>query len=94
MKLNAWTALGLFAQTLFFMRFLLQWISSERAGRSVVPMAFWYFSLSGSLLLLAYSVHKLDPVFILGQSTGSFIYVRNIALIRKGERRTGAAMPD
>ena len=94
MKLNAWMALGLFAQALFFMRFFIQWIASERAGQSVVPMAFWYFSLGGSLLLLAYSVHKLDPVFILGQSTGSFIYVRNIALTRRGRRGRGAVAAD
>ena len=88
MTWNYWVALGLFAQALFFMRFLVQWIASERAGESVVPMAFWYFSIGGSLLLLTYAIHKLDPVFIIGQSTGSLIYIRNIVLIRRKARQS------
>lgn len=89
MNWDYWIVLGLFAQGLFFMRFLVQWIASERAQETVVPMAFWYFSLAGSTLLLAYAVHRLDPVFILGQSMGAFIYVRNIVLTR---RKTARAM--
>ena len=64
--------------------FLVQWIASERAKRSVIPMAFWYFSLAGGLVLLIYAIHVGDPVFILGQSTGAFIYLRNIWLRTRG----------
>ena len=78
-----WLILGFSAQALFFTRFLVQWIASERAGRSVVPLAFWYLSISGSLLLLFYAVHRMDPVFIAGQSMGTLIYTRNIVLIRR-----------
>lgn len=78
-----WLILGFSAQVLFFTRFLVQWIASERAGRSVVPLAFWYLSISGSLLLLFYAIHRMDPVFIAGQSMGTLIYTRNIVLIRR-----------
>lgn len=76
-----WIVLGLFAQLLFFLRFFIQWIASERRGESVIPIPFWYLSLGGSLMLLAYSIWRQDPVFILGQSVGSVIYVRNLVLI-------------
>ena len=59
-----WLSLGFIAQALFFMRFFVQWVASEKAGRSVVPLAFWYLSISGSLLLLFYAIHRRDPVFI------------------------------
>ncbi|MEL7211071.1 MAG: lipid-A-disaccharide synthase N-terminal domain-containing protein [Pseudomonadota bacterium] len=81
-----WVAFGLFGQLLFTGRFLVQWIASERAKRSVVPIAFWYFSIGGGLILLAYAIYRQDPVFILGQSMGLFIYLRNLWLIRV-ERR-------
>lgn len=77
-----WLGLGLLGQALFSMRFLVQWISSERAGRSVIPIAFWHLSIAGSLVLLAYAVHQRDPVFILGQATGIGIYTRNLVLLR------------
>ena len=80
---NAWLVLGFVAQALFATRFLVQWIASERAKASVVPHAFWYFSLAGGLLLLAYAIYRRDPVFILGQTMGSFIYLRNLHLIRR-----------
>lgn len=64
------------------MRFFIQWIASERSKRSVIPMAFWFFSLGGGLLLLSYAIFRRDPVFIIGQSTGTFIYLRNLWLIR------------
>lgn len=73
-----WLAVGFIGQAFFFSRFLLQWIASEKAGRSVIPMAFWYCSLGGGLTLLLYAIHIGDPVFILGQSTGAFIYLRNL----------------
>ena len=81
-----WLALGLVGQAAFFGRFLVQWIVSEREKRSTIPMAFWYFSIVGGLILLLYSIHKRDPVFILGQATGLFIYLRNLALIRRHPR--------
>lgn len=96
MNWDAWVALGLVAQGVFFTRFLVQWLASERARQSVIPVAFWYLSLCGSLLLLIYSVHVKDPVFILGQSTGSVIYIRNIVLIMRSRRlksKTGKAGP-
>jgi lipid-A-disaccharide synthase-like uncharacterized protein len=82
-----WVIVGLGGQLLFTGRFLVQWIASERARRSVVPLAFWYFSLAGGLILFAYAVHRWDPVFILGQSLGVFIYTRNLWLIYAERRR-------
>ena len=76
-----WLALGFFAQALFSARFLAQWIASEKAGKSVIPIVFWYLSIAGSTLLLIYAIHRLDPVFILGQFGGLFIYSRNLYLI-------------
>ena len=76
----AWLALGFVGQTFFFSRFLVQWLASERAGRSVIPMAFWYLSLLGGATLFIYALHVGDPVFIIGQSTGVFIYMRNLYL--------------
>jgi lipid-A-disaccharide synthase-like uncharacterized protein len=82
-KFDFWLAFGLIAQLLFTARFLVQWISSERAGKSVVPMAFWFFSMGGGLLTLVYGVVKREPVIILGQAMATFVYVRNIMLIFK-----------
>lgn len=78
---HAWLAIGFLGQIMFSMRFLVQWVVSERRRESVVPVAFWYFSIAGGLLLLVYSIWRLDPVFILGQSMGMFIYGRNLFLI-------------
>ncbi len=78
-----WIVIGFGGQFLFFMRFLIQWIASERRKESVIPVAFWYFSLGGSAILLAYAIHRMDPVFIAGQSMGSLIYIRNLVLIRR-----------
>ncbi len=80
-------ALGFIAQGLFSARFLVQWIASERAGRSVVPLAFWLLSISGGGLLLLYAVLRNDPVFILGQAGGLVIYLRNVFLIYKERLR-------
>lgn len=77
-----WLGVGLVGQALFFMRFLVQWIASERSRRSVVPRAFWYFSILGGLTLLAYAIRQQDVVFIVGQATGLLIYGRNIYLSR------------
>lgn len=78
-----WVLLGLCAQIVFGLRFVVQWWVSEKAGRSTVPLAFWYFSLAGGFLMLAYAVYRWDPVFMLGQGMGLIIYVRNLVLIRK-----------
>ncbi|WP_212522966.1 lipid-A-disaccharide synthase N-terminal domain-containing protein [Actibacterium sp. MT2.3-13A] len=83
-----WVAIGLGGQLLFTARFLVQWIASERAGRSVVPLAFWYFSVGGGLVLFSYAVYRKDPVFILGQSMGLFIYLRNLWLIHAEKRQS------
>ena len=79
--MNAWLAVGFAGQALFSARFLVQWVTSERAGRSIVPLAFWYFSLAGGMTLLAYAIWRADPVFILGQAGGLLIYSRNLILL-------------
>lgn len=79
----AWVVFGLAGQLLFTARFLVQWIASERVGRSTIPLAFWWFSISGGVVLLIYAIYRADPVFILGQSMGVFIYARNLWLIRR-----------
>ena len=84
-----WVLLGVVAQALFTMRFVVQWIASERAKASVVPVAFWFFSLFGGFLLLVYAVQREDPVFIIGQALGLLIYVRNLMLISKSKDRAG-----
>ncbi len=83
-NLDFWAVLGLIAQLAFTGRFLVQWIASERAGKSIVPISFWYLSLLGSAGLLFYAIVRADPVFILGQSFGSIVYVRNLMLIYRG----------
>lgn len=85
-----WVVLGFLAQALFSARFLVQWIASERAGRSVIPTAFWIFSIGGGVLLFVYSLYRKDPVFIAGQGLGLFIYVRNLYFVLR-ERKTTVA---
>jgi lipid-A-disaccharide synthase-like uncharacterized protein len=80
---TVWLGIGLVGQALFFMRFFVQWIASERRGQSVIPRAFWYFSIFGGLTLLAYALHQRDIVFTIGQATGVFIYGRNIVLSKR-----------
>jgi lipid-A-disaccharide synthase-like uncharacterized protein len=87
---HAWLALGLIGQTVFSGRFLLQWIYSEYKRRSVIPMAFWYASIVGALLLLCYACYKKDPVFIVGQASGLLIYVRNLQMRRRGRKAPAA----
>lgn len=84
-----WIGIGLGGQICFFMRFFIQWLASERAGKSVIPVGFWYLSLGGASILLAYSIYKRDIVFILGQSMGFLIYTRNLILIHR-EKAGGA----
>jgi lipid-A-disaccharide synthase-like uncharacterized protein len=81
-----WLGIGFLGQALFGMRFVVQWVSSERQRRSVVPVAFWYFSLLGGVTLLAYAIWRRDPVFIVGQGLGLAIYARNLQF-RLRERR-------
>ncbi|MFP5373932.1 MAG: lipid-A-disaccharide synthase N-terminal domain-containing protein [Gammaproteobacteria bacterium] len=81
-----WIGIGLLGQALFSARFLLQWLASERARRSVLPTAFWYLSIAGSGVLLAYAIHRADPVFVVGQGAGLAIYLRNLHLIRRAGR--------
>ena len=88
-----WLGLGFLAQALFTSRFLVQWIASERKGQSVIPMAFWYFSMSGSTLLLIYAIWRRDPVFIVGQAFGCIVYVRNLMLIYRRRGREESAAP-
>jgi lipid-A-disaccharide synthase-like uncharacterized protein len=91
-QFDGWVLLGLVAQAFFTMRFVVQWLASERAKRSVVPVAFWFFSLGGGALLFVYAIQREDPVFILGQGLGLFIYIRNLWLIaneRKAMRPNG-----
>jgi lipid-A-disaccharide synthase-like uncharacterized protein len=80
-RLDWWVFLGIAAQGLFTMRFLVQWIASERAGRSVIPLAFWIFSIAGGLLLLVYALYRKDAVFIAGQAFGVFVYLRNLYFV-------------
>lgn len=82
-----WVMIGLTGQLMFSGRFIVQWIASERARRSIVPTTFWWFSIAGGLILLSYATYRGDPVFILGQSLGVFIYARNLWLIRDEKRR-------
>ncbi len=89
-NLDWWVLFGIAAQIAFTARFVVQWIASERQGKSVVPVAFWYLSLVGSIGLLFYAIVRADPVFILGNSAGSFIYLRNLMLIHR-ERQTEKA---
>lgn len=78
-----WLAVGFCGQFLFSMRLLIQWLSSEKAQKSVLPAAFWYFSLGGGIVLLIYAIHRQDPVFIVGQAAGIFIYLRNLYFVHK-----------
>lgn len=83
-----WVAFGFVGQLMFTGRFLVQWIASERARKSVMPVLFWYFSLAGGAMLLAYAIYRGDPVFIMGQSLGVFIYLRNLWLIHADKSRS------
>ena len=89
-----WLSIGLVGQSLFMMRFIVQWIHSERHQKSMIPVSFWYFSLSGGVIVLAYGIHRVDPVIILGQLPGTFVYARNLMLIRREHRDALAEMLD
>jgi lipid-A-disaccharide synthase-like uncharacterized protein len=86
-----WLCIGLVGQALFMMRFIVQWIHSERHGESLIPVSFWYFSLIGGLTVLAYGLHKAEPVIILGQLPGTIVYARNLMLIKKQANKVNSA---
>ncbi|HHT9136948.1 MAG TPA: lipid-A-disaccharide synthase N-terminal domain-containing protein [Candidatus Wunengus sp. YC60] len=92
--INFWVVLGFIGQTMFGSRFFIQWIVSERRGESTVPEIFWYLSMAGSAILFTYAIYRRDPVFIMGQCSGIFIYARNIMLIYKKKRLLAAATGD
>lgn len=92
-----WLLIGFTAQLMFSMRFIIQWIASERARRSIVPETFWYFSFLGGAMLFAYAIYRVDPVFIMGQGMGLLIYARNIHFIwthKRAEKNGQSGLPD
>ena len=91
MTTNQWLIVGFVGQAFFGARFIIQWIVSERKGESTIPLAFWYCSIGGAMVLLTYAIHRQDPVFIVGQSLGSIIYIRNLILIDR-KRKALASM--
>ena len=88
-----WLALGLAGNLAFFSRFLVQWLASERAKRSFIPMAFWYLSIAGSLILLIYAIHRKDPIFTLAYLPNCVVYVRNVMLIRRTDDDGSLCLP-
>lgn len=78
-----WLVIGFVGQISFSCRFIVQWLASEREKKSIIPLAFWYFSIFGGCTLLAYAIYKKDPVFIMGQSTGLFVYFRNLYFVKQ-----------
>ena len=88
LTLNGWLVVGFLGQALFTARFVVEWLVSERKRDSVVPVAFWWFSLFGGVALLSYAVSRRDPVIIFGQAMGLVVYVRNLMLVAKAKRRT------
>ena len=82
-----WLIIGFIGQACFSCRFIVQWVASERKKKSIVPISFWYFSMLGGVTLLFYAVYKRDPVFILGQSTGLFVYLRNLYFLKRESRQ-------
>lgn len=87
-NLNFWLILGFFGQFLFFMRFITQWIYSEKKGESIIPIYFWYFSIAGAIVIFIYALHIKDPVFTLGQGLALIIYIRNLMIINKKKNIT------
>ncbi|HMS86469.1 MAG TPA: lipid-A-disaccharide synthase N-terminal domain-containing protein [Nitrospira sp.] len=88
-----WVGIGFFGQALFFGRWVVQWLASERNAESRVPVSFWYMSLIGGLITLAYAIYRKDPVFISGQGVGTFVYVRNLILIHRTDQTKNPSTP-
>jgi lipid-A-disaccharide synthase-like uncharacterized protein len=86
-RFDLWLVFGLLAQLVFTARFLVQWLASEKAGRSVVPMAFWFLSIVGGTMTLVYGIQRREPVIIMGQTLSIFIYIRNVMLIFKNKTK-------
>ena len=86
-----WLSVGFLGQAFFSSRFLVQWIASERKGESVIPVAFWFFSIGGGVLLLIYALYRRDPVFIAGQALGLLVYIRNLYFIAVNGRQASAS---
>ena len=82
-----WVGIGFVGQSLFFSRWLIQWFVSEKKAESQIPPSFWYMSFIGSIVVLAYAIHKVDPVFIVGQGIGTLVYIRNIMLVNQEKKR-------
>ena len=91
---HVWLLVGFLGQALFASRFIIQWFKSELVGRSVIPIAFWYCSLGGGIVLLAYAIYRMDPVFIAGQATGIVVYSRNLYLIARERKTSAARLPE
>ena len=91
--MNGWVLFGFFGQFVFAMRFIIQWIVSEKKKESIVPVSFWYLSICGGVILLIYAIYKNDPVFMLGQATGLIVYARNLMLITKKKNMNQEKMP-
>jgi lipid-A-disaccharide synthase-like uncharacterized protein len=90
---TTWVGIGFFGQALFFGRWVVQWLASERNAESRVPVSFWYMSLIGGLITLAYAIYRKDPVFISGQGIGTFVYVRNLILINRADQTKNQSTP-
>ena len=88
-----WLGIGFFGQALFFGRWVVQWVASEKKAESQVPVSFWYMSLIGGLITLAYAIYRQDPVFIAGQGVGSVVYIRNLMLIHRANQAKGPVGP-
>ncbi len=91
-QLDFWLLFGFLGQAMFTMRFIVQWIASEKKKESVIPISFWYFSLAGGLIVFFYAIHRMDPVFILAYLPGNFIYFRNLCLIYKKKKTSTPVM--
>ena len=91
--MNGWVLFGFFGQFVFAMRFIIQWIVSEKKKESIVPVSFWYLSICGGVILLIYAIYKNDPVFMIGQATGLIVYARNLMLITKKKNMNQEKMP-
>jgi lipid-A-disaccharide synthase-like uncharacterized protein len=90
---TSWLVLGFLGQGLFFTRWIVQWFRSERERKSTIPLSFWYLSLVGGLITLAYALYRRDPVFIAGQSVGSLVYLRNLMLTHRNKPAALAGAP-
>lgn len=91
-SIDYWVIFGILGQVIFALRFVIQWIASEKKKESYIPLLFWYLSLAGSIVLLTYSIYRKDPVFILGQSTGFVVYIRNLMLIYRKKAEDAAPL--